>query len=144
MLGVLDEPATGLHEPLLQAGQRPTCGSSGEGQPPPEVSQVVDDHVQPELHFVGAKSMTAQTDHLHRVLTGIALRPFEHLDDFPAPVWIMICHTKPPHHDDPNNRWTQRGALDFIAPPLVSSRPVSTGLKESQFIRLNGARFLRS
>jgi hypothetical protein len=38
---VLDQPPAGLHQPLLQTGQRPVLNPSRQNQTPPQISQVV-------------------------------------------------------------------------------------------------------
>ena len=45
---------------MSQAGERPVVDPLRQYQPPPQVAQVVDDHTDPELHFVRPKSMAAQ------------------------------------------------------------------------------------
>ena len=50
---VLDQSAARLHQPLLQAGQRPRTDSLRQHQPPPQVAQVVCDHAQPRSTAVG-------------------------------------------------------------------------------------------
>jgi hypothetical protein len=44
---MLDEPSTGLHQPLLQAGQRPLPDPRGQRQPPPQIPEVIGDEAQP-------------------------------------------------------------------------------------------------
>jgi hypothetical protein len=39
--GMFHQATARLHQPLLQAGQRPTVNPSGQHQPPPQVPQVV-------------------------------------------------------------------------------------------------------
>ena len=65
---MLYQPAAGLHQPLLQAGQRPRFESLRHHQPPPQVVQAVCDHAQPQPHLVRPESVATQPRHLHRLL----------------------------------------------------------------------------
>src|ERR1035437_1108017 len=64
---MFDQPSSGLHQPLLQAGQRPVLDSLGQRQPPPQISQVVSQHTQREPHSVGAETMAREASHLYRL-----------------------------------------------------------------------------
>jgi len=61
--GVLDQTATRLHQPLLQAGQRavldPLRQRRAQRAPPPQVPQVVGDRAQPQPHLVGTEGLQA-------------------------------------------------------------------------------------
>ena len=57
---VLDQPTAGLHQPVLQARQRPTLDPVRQSEPPPQVAQVVGQHAQLQSHFVGPEAMTRQ------------------------------------------------------------------------------------
>src|ERR1035441_4547297 len=50
--GMFHQPSSGLHQPLLQAGQRPVLDSLGQRQPPPQIAQVVSQHTQPQPYPV--------------------------------------------------------------------------------------------
>src|ERR1019366_4732415 len=52
--GMLYQTPAGFHQPLLQAGQRPTADPRRQHHPPPQVAQVVGDHAQPQPHLVRA------------------------------------------------------------------------------------------
>ncbi len=58
----------GFHQTLLQTGQRPSSDSLGQRQPPPQVSEVIGNHAQPQPHLVRPKAMATQPRHLHRLL----------------------------------------------------------------------------
>jgi hypothetical protein len=62
--GVLYRPAAGLHQPLLQAGQRPTLDPPGQRQPPPQIPQVVGNQAQPQPYVVRPKTVANQQRHL--------------------------------------------------------------------------------
>ena len=47
---VLDQPTSGLHQPVLQARQRPTLDPVRQSEPSPQVAQVVGQHA--ELEFL--------------------------------------------------------------------------------------------
>ena len=47
---VLDQPTAGLHQPVLQARQRPTLDPVRQSEPSPQVAQVVGQHA--ELEFL--------------------------------------------------------------------------------------------
>lgn len=49
---VFHEPATRLHQPLLQTRQRPRINPFRQPEPPPQVAQVVRDHAEPQPHLV--------------------------------------------------------------------------------------------
>ena len=66
---VLHQPAAGLHQPLLQTGQRPVVDSLRQHQSPPQVAQVVRHHTQPQSRLVRSEPMATQPGHLHRLLT---------------------------------------------------------------------------
>ena len=55
--GMLDQPPTGLHQPLLQARQRPTLDPVRHSEPSPQVAQVVGQYAELQPHFVGPKAM---------------------------------------------------------------------------------------
>ncbi len=62
------QPPARLHEPLLQARQRPVLDPLRQHEPPPQISQVVGEHAQPQPYLVGPEPMAAQPRHLHRLL----------------------------------------------------------------------------
>jgi hypothetical protein len=66
---MLDEPSAGLHQPLLQAGQRPLPDPRGQRQPAPQIPEVISDQAQPQPHLVSAKAMTGKPRHRDRLLT---------------------------------------------------------------------------
>src|SRR6202035_4576491 len=55
---MLDDPSAGLHQPLLQAGQRPLPDPRGQRQPSPQIPEVISNQAQPQPHLVSAKAMT--------------------------------------------------------------------------------------
>ena len=57
---VLDQSSTSLHQPLLQAGERPTLDPQGQRQPPSEVPQVVGEHTRPQPYLVTQKTVPNQ------------------------------------------------------------------------------------
>src|SRR5271166_1413667 len=61
-------PSSGLHQPLLQAGQRPVLDSLGQSQPPPQIAQVVGQQAQRQPYLVGAKPMAGEPRHFHSLL----------------------------------------------------------------------------
>src|SRR5215472_15279720 len=65
---MLDEPSTGLHQPLLQAAERPLLDPRGQRQPPPQIPEVIGNDTQPEPHLIGAEAMAAQPRHRDRLL----------------------------------------------------------------------------
>src|ERR1019366_374110 len=50
--GMFHQPSTRLHQPLLQAGQRPVLDLLGQRQPPPQIAQVVSQHTQSQPYLV--------------------------------------------------------------------------------------------
>ena len=54
---MLDQPTAGLHQPVLQARQRPTLDPVRQSEPSPQVAQVVGQHAELQSHFVGPKAM---------------------------------------------------------------------------------------
>ena len=60
--GVLDQPTARLHQPLLQAGQRPVVDSRRLRQPPPQIPRVVREHPQSKPHLVRPEAVGAQLD----------------------------------------------------------------------------------
>src|ERR1039457_5250957 len=50
--GMFHQPSSGLHQPLLQAGQRPVLDPLGQPQPPPQIAQVVSQHTQSQPYLV--------------------------------------------------------------------------------------------
>src|ERR1039458_4586010 len=50
--GMFHQPSSGLHQPLLQAGQRPVLDPLGQRQPPPQIAQVVSQHTQSQPYLV--------------------------------------------------------------------------------------------
>lgn len=67
--GMLDQPPTRLHQPLLQAGQRPVVDFPCQDQPPAQVPQIVGNHAQPQPDLVRAEPMATQPCHLDRLLS---------------------------------------------------------------------------
>src|SRR5580658_6954931 len=65
---MLDDPSTGLHQPLLQAGKRPLPDPRGQRQPAPQIPEVIGDDTQPEPHLVGAEAVTGKPRHRDRLL----------------------------------------------------------------------------
>ena len=57
---VLDQSAARLHQPVLQACQRPALDPLRQPKPPPEIAEVVGQHAQLQSHFVGPEAMTRQ------------------------------------------------------------------------------------
>ena len=57
---MLDEPAGRLHQPLLQACQRPALDPLGQPEPPPEMPQVAGQHTELQPHFVSPETTTRQ------------------------------------------------------------------------------------
>src|SRR5208283_2364121 len=53
--GMLHQPAPGLHQPLLQTGQRPVLDPLRQHQSPLEVPQVVSDQAEQQPHSVGSE-----------------------------------------------------------------------------------------
>lgn len=72
--GMLDQPPTRLHQPLLQTRQRPVVDLPGKRQPPPEISQVVGDQAQQKPDLVRPESVAAQLRHLRRFGKYLVLR----------------------------------------------------------------------
>src|SRR5262245_55167389 len=56
---MLDQPAAGLHQPLLQTRQRPVVNPPRQDQPPPQITQVVGDQAQHQADFIRAETVTA-------------------------------------------------------------------------------------
>src|SRR6516165_8140010 len=65
---MLYQPPTGLDQTLLQSGQRPVADRLGQRQPPPEVSQIVSQHAQPQPYLIGTKAVAAKPRHRDRLL----------------------------------------------------------------------------
>src|SRR5215469_15540207 len=65
---MLHQPAAGLHQPLLQTGQRPVTDRHRQRQSPPEVAEVVGNQTQPQPYLVGAEAMARKPRHLDRLL----------------------------------------------------------------------------
>ena len=57
---VLHEPSARLHQPMLQARQRPAFDSLRQPQPPPEITQVVGQHAELQADFVRPEAMARQ------------------------------------------------------------------------------------
>src|ERR1035441_5582491 len=97
--GMLYQPPAGLHQPLLQAGQRPRSDSLRQHEPPPQVAQVVCDHAEPQPNFVGPESMAAQPRHFHRLLPlfdPLLGRPSLVVEPYHRPVRrLQIGHDEP-------------------------------------------------
>jgi len=68
VVGVFNQTASGLHQPLLQAGQRPVADRRGQRQPAPQIPEVIGDDTQPEPHLVGAEAVTGKPRHRDRLL----------------------------------------------------------------------------
>src|ERR1039458_3978405 len=80
------QPASGLHQPLLQAGQGPVLNPSRQTQPPPKIPQVVGQQAQRQPHLIRAKTMTRQAGHLYGPLP------------LPAPLLLSPPLLIEPHH----------------------------------------------
>src|SRR5450756_1555905 len=63
------QPSSGLHQPLLQAGQGPVLNPSRQTQPPPQIPQVVGQQAQRQPHLVRAEPMAREPRHLDRLLS---------------------------------------------------------------------------
>ena len=68
--GMLYQPSTCLHQPLLQAGQRPRFDSLRQHQPPPQVAQVVGENAEPQPNFVAPKHHASE----RRIQTLLSVR----------------------------------------------------------------------
>jgi len=85
---MLDEPSPGLHQPLLQAGQRPLPDRRGQRQPPPQIPEVIGDQTQPQPHLVSAKAMAGKPRHRDRLLA--LFNPL-----FRRPALVVEAHHRP-------------------------------------------------
>src|ERR1019366_6509087 len=65
---MFDQTSSGLHQSLLQAGERPVLDPSGQRQPPPQIPQVVGQQAQRQPYLVRAKPMAREPRHLDRLL----------------------------------------------------------------------------
>jgi len=88
---MLHQSPSGLHQPLLQTGQRPVLDSSGQRQPPPQIAQIVGQQAQRQPHLIGAKPMTGKPRHLDRLLAFL---------DPPLrrPAFVVEAHHRPTRH----------------------------------------------
>ena len=66
--GMLYQPAARLHQPLLQAGQRPIFEPAQQSQAPPEVALVVGENAAPQPNLIAAKPVAAHSRHLYHLL----------------------------------------------------------------------------
>ena len=65
VLCMLYQSPTGLHQPLLHAGQRPVLDPARQSQPPPEVSQVEGKNAQPKPNLIASESMAEHLPIVH-------------------------------------------------------------------------------
>ena len=66
---MFDQPAAGLHQPLLQTGKRPVLNPLRHHQTPPQVSQVVGQQAQRQAH-PGTVSRSSYTRTRHQFAAG--------------------------------------------------------------------------
>ena len=75
--GMFNQTASGFHQPLLQAGQRPPVDACRQHQPPPQVAEILSDHAKPQPHLVGLEAVARKPrhrDHLFAFLYPTAAR----------------------------------------------------------------------
>ena len=83
---MLEQPPACLHQPVLQARQRPALDPVRQSEPSPQVTQVVGQHAQLQSHFVGPEAMTRQP------------RPVRGLFTFFDPLLGRAALVVEPHH----------------------------------------------
>ena len=65
---MLDQPSARLHQPVLQARQRPALDSLWQPELPPEIPQILGQHAELQSHFIRPEAMTRQPRPVRRLL----------------------------------------------------------------------------
>ena len=127
--------APGLHQPLLQAGQRPVLNPSRQTHTPPQIPQVVGQQTQRQPHLVRAKTMTRKAGHLYGLLPlldPLLRRPALVIEPHYRPTWRLQIG-----HDEPHSR-EQLPGMELHLCHYSSCCPPTGGLVEKALVSHDG------